>query len=147
MLLELRKARKITPLTLATFPRVWIRPSKHGNHKVIVYFFMFPFGREHYSDNSYTTCSWQLRPYGNLCDLLPKHARKRNLIRATPLNKLYWQCLLYVTQNQVVTMGHSISHDHVNFYLVILITWLCDFGHRFGYSNLRYLELFFVWIF
>ena len=24
-------------LTLATFPRVWIRPSKHGNHKVIVY--------------------------------------------------------------------------------------------------------------
>jgi hypothetical protein len=23
-------------LTLATFPRVWIRPSKHGNHKVIV---------------------------------------------------------------------------------------------------------------
>ena len=21
----------------ATFPRVWIRPSKHGNHKVIVY--------------------------------------------------------------------------------------------------------------
>jgi hypothetical protein len=25
-------------LTLATFPRVWIRPSKHGNHKVIVYY-------------------------------------------------------------------------------------------------------------
>jgi hypothetical protein len=24
-------------LTLATFPRVWIRPSKQGNHKVIVY--------------------------------------------------------------------------------------------------------------
>jgi hypothetical protein len=24
-------------LTLATFPRVWTRPSKHGNHKVIVY--------------------------------------------------------------------------------------------------------------
>jgi hypothetical protein len=24
-------------LTLATFPRVWIRPSKNGNHKVIVY--------------------------------------------------------------------------------------------------------------
>ena len=24
-------------LTLATFPRVWIRPSKYGNHKVIVY--------------------------------------------------------------------------------------------------------------
>jgi hypothetical protein len=46
MLLELRKASKITRLwlvfrvlflTLATFPRVWIRPSKHGNHKVIVY--------------------------------------------------------------------------------------------------------------
>jgi hypothetical protein len=46
MLLELRKARKITRLrlvfrvlflTLATFPRVWIRPFKHGNHKVIVY--------------------------------------------------------------------------------------------------------------
>jgi hypothetical protein len=45
-LLELRKARKITRLrlvfrafflTLATFPRVWIRPSKHGNHKVILY--------------------------------------------------------------------------------------------------------------
>jgi hypothetical protein len=48
MLLELRKARKITRLrlvfralflTLATFPRVWIRPSKHGNHKVIVYYY------------------------------------------------------------------------------------------------------------
>jgi hypothetical protein len=25
-------------LTQATFPSVWIRPSKHGNHKVIVYF-------------------------------------------------------------------------------------------------------------
>jgi hypothetical protein len=46
MLLELRKARKITRLrlvfrvlflTLATFPRVWIRPSKQGNHKEIVY--------------------------------------------------------------------------------------------------------------
>jgi hypothetical protein len=46
MLLELRKVRKITRLrlvfralflTLATFPRVWIRPSKDGNHKVIVY--------------------------------------------------------------------------------------------------------------
>jgi hypothetical protein len=46
MLLELRKARKITCLrlvfralfsTLATFPHVRIRPSKHGNHKVIVY--------------------------------------------------------------------------------------------------------------
>ena len=46
MLLELRKARKITRLrlvfrahflTLAKFPRVWIMPSKHGNHKVIVY--------------------------------------------------------------------------------------------------------------
>jgi hypothetical protein len=24
-------------LTLATFPRVWTRPSKNGNHKVIVY--------------------------------------------------------------------------------------------------------------
>jgi hypothetical protein len=45
MLLELRKACKITRLrlvvrtlflTLATFPHVWIRPSKHGNHKVIV---------------------------------------------------------------------------------------------------------------
>ena len=44
-LLELRKARKITRLplvfralflTIATFPRVWIRSSKHGNHKVIV---------------------------------------------------------------------------------------------------------------
>ena len=44
VLLELRKACKITRLrlvfhalflTLATFPRVWIRPSKHGNHKVI----------------------------------------------------------------------------------------------------------------
>jgi hypothetical protein len=23
---------------LATFPRVWIRPSKHGNHKIIVYY-------------------------------------------------------------------------------------------------------------
>ena len=28
-------------LTLATFPRVWIRPSKHGNHKVIVYSSVF----------------------------------------------------------------------------------------------------------
>ena len=27
-------------LTLATFPRVWIRPSKHGNHKVIVYYIL-----------------------------------------------------------------------------------------------------------
>jgi hypothetical protein len=46
MLLELRKARKITRLrlvfralflTLATFLHVWIRPSKHENHKVIIY--------------------------------------------------------------------------------------------------------------
>ena len=49
MLVELRKACKITRprlvfralfLTLATSPRVWFRPSKHGNHKVIGYFSM-----------------------------------------------------------------------------------------------------------
>jgi hypothetical protein len=28
-------------LTLASFPRVWIRPSKHGNLKVIVYYIDF----------------------------------------------------------------------------------------------------------
>ena len=27
-------------LTLATFPRVWVRPFKHGNHKVIGYPFL-----------------------------------------------------------------------------------------------------------
>ena len=46
---ELRKARKIIRLrlvfrtlflTLATFPCVWIRPSKHGNHEVIVHCYM-----------------------------------------------------------------------------------------------------------
>ena len=30
------RRRVILPAFLATFPRVWIRPSKHGNHKVIV---------------------------------------------------------------------------------------------------------------
>ena len=43
--IELRKARKMICLrleiralflTLATFPRVWIRPSKHRNHEVIL---------------------------------------------------------------------------------------------------------------
>jgi hypothetical protein len=31
-----KSARNHEPKTRATFPSVWIRPSKHGNHKVIV---------------------------------------------------------------------------------------------------------------
>ena len=33
---RVKKSAKNHSITLATFLRVWIRPSKHGNHKVIV---------------------------------------------------------------------------------------------------------------